>query len=145
MFFAAYADELDLPDEEWRRLARGGDFVVFGLFDGERLVGITGAFTHRDDPTGRTAVLGMTYLEPDYRGRRVSALMYGARLAWARAQRRFERVVVSHRRANVASGRAIARHGFTPTGVARRRWHDGTEDDELLFELRLSTEPAATD
>jgi RimJ/RimL family protein N-acetyltransferase len=138
VFFAAYADEAALPDERWRTLARGGDFAIFGLFDAERLVGITGAFVHRDDPSGSTAVLGMSYLFPEYRGRGFASLYYETRLAWIRNQPRFARVAVSHRHSNERSGRAIARHGFRKVGVTSRSWPDGAVEDEVNYELLLT-------
>ncbi len=83
----------------------------------------------------------MSYLLPEYRGRGLSRLFYEARLRWIVEQERFERVVVSHRRSNEPSKRANERFGFVMTGTARTTWPDGTDDDELLYELRLERNP----
>ena len=138
VFFSAHAREVEAADEVWQNLAAGdGTLCVFGAFDGGELVGITGVFTSRDDPSGRTAAFGMTYLRPEYRGRGLSALLYETRLQWVRRQPRFTRVAVSHRRSNEPSRRAIARWGFGATGAKTRTWPDGGVEDELTYELQL--------
>lgn len=138
-FHSCLEDELEKSESEWRALAGNGDDrqCVFGLFDGETLIGITGAFTDRDDGAGRTARLGMTYIQPAYRGRGLTQLLYGARLAWIRARPHFTTACVSHRRANEPSGRAIRRHGFALAAITSRTWHDGAVDDELHYVLKL--------
>ena len=142
VFFSSHAVEAGASDEVWQRLAAGGDGLqVFGAFDGSELIGITGVFTHRDDPTGATAALGMTYLRPEYRGHGLSALFYETRLRWIREQPRFSRVAVSHRRSNEASRRAIRRARFVRIGESARTWPDGGVEDEVRYELQLA-EPA---
>jgi len=139
MFFSSYDREAGAADDVWERLAGGGDGVqVFGAFDGA-LVGITGVFPHRHDPAGATAELGMTYLRPEYRGRGLSALFYEMRLQWIRTQPGFTRVVVSHRRSNEASRRAILRAEFVPAGEQSHTWPDGGVEDEVLYQLPLTT------
>ena len=139
VFFSSHEREVGASDEVWQNLAAGeGGLQVFGAFDGAELVGITGVFTHRDDPTGATAALGMTYLRPDYRGQGLSALFYETRLRWIREQPRFTRVAVSHRRSNEASRRAIRRARFIPVGAAPRTWPDGGVEDEVTYELQLT-------
>jgi RimJ/RimL family protein N-acetyltransferase len=116
---------------------KGGDHQVFGLFDGERLIGITAAFTYRGDPTGQTALLAMSFILPSHRGRGLSRTLYDARLAWIRAQPKFRRVVVSHRKSNEASRRANQRHGFVRTKNVPHTWPDGQTEDEVFYELEI--------
>src|SRR6202051_4970706 len=80
VFFAAYDGELGLGDDEWQRRIAGAGSIIFGLFAGSDLVGITGVVADRDDPTGKTAVLVMSYIRPAYRGRGLTTLFYDARL-----------------------------------------------------------------
>ncbi len=102
VFFASYDGELALPDDEWRRRIAGAGCVIFGLFAGDDLIGITGVVTDRDDPTGKTAVLVMSYIRPAYRGRGLTALLYEARLNWIASQPQFTRTIMSHRASNEA-------------------------------------------
>jgi GNAT superfamily N-acetyltransferase len=120
-----------------RTLADPAD-LVFGLFDAGHLIGITAVFRSREDPSGETALLGMSFIAPEYRGRGLSRLLYKARLEWIRTKGLFKRVVVSHRASNGASRRAIERHGFLPTRCAARIWPDGITEDEIFYEMRIS-------
>jgi RimJ/RimL family protein N-acetyltransferase len=138
VFFSSYAREAPLGEEEWQTRMQGPDRQVFGAFDGDRLVGITGVVPARDDPTGATAMLVMSYLLPEYRGRGLSALFYDARLKWLREHPQFERVVVSHRRSNEASRRANQRYGFVLTNAVPATWPDGGVEDEMQYELELA-------
>ena len=99
-------------------------------------VGLTGAFRDRDDPSGRTAAFGMTWLDPAYRGRGVARLYYDVRIAWARAQG-FARIEVGHRASNAASGAAMRRAGFVRTGSRPHLWPDGVWEDDVVYALDL--------
>ena len=82
VFATSHADAAQRTPETWQSLVSGPTNQIFGLFDGERLVGITGAFAWPDDRSGETATLVMSYIVPAYRGRGLSRLLYarGARL-----------------------------------------------------------------
>ena len=108
---------------------------VFGLFSGGYLIGITGVFTSRHDPTGATALLGMSYIIPGYRRRGLSVLFYEIRLAWIESRPQFARVTVSHRLSNEASRRANQRFGFHLTSRTPNVWPDGTNEEEVCYEL----------
>ncbi len=137
LFFSSHAAELDRPPDDWRRLVSTPSQCVFGIFVDGELVGITAVFTHRDDATGQSALLGMSYLRAEHRGKGLARLLYDRRLDWIRARPRFRVAKVSHRASNVASERAILRSGFTLVGRVPRTWPDGTSEDELLYELKL--------
>ncbi len=138
LFFKHPDEEAALSEDEWRALAGGSDArQVFGLFDGERLVGITGTFRDGDDPTGQTVGFGMSYLLPEYRGRGFASLFYETRLAWVRARPHFRRVTVGHRRSNDASSRSIKKFGFRWIADIPHRWPDGSDEDDVCYELLL--------
>ena len=142
-FSSSYESERQLPDERWQDyMRRDSAQQVFGLFDGVRLIGITAAFRYRGDPTGETAILAMSYIEPEYRGRGLSRLLYEARLDWVRAQPHFKRVVVGHRESNERSKRANQHFGFRYTDRESRTWPDGLTEDELNYELLIPREDA---
>jgi RimJ/RimL family protein N-acetyltransferase len=138
VYFSRYADEAAQPDEHWIALATGDErHQLFGLFDGEQLIGISRISVDRNDPTGSTAELGTTYIAPAYRGRDLVRKLYEARLAWARARPQFVRVVVGHRRFNEPSRRAIASFGFRWLADHPHTWPDGTDEDYVAYELLL--------
>jgi RimJ/RimL family protein N-acetyltransferase len=123
--------------EQWQDWIGGPGHQVFGLFDGDRLAGITAVFTSREDPSGETALLAMSFIRPEYRGQGLSAAFYDARLAWVRAHPQFRRVVVSHRQSNEPSRRANQKQGFEFVRRLPRVWPDGGIEDEVFYELRI--------
>jgi RimJ/RimL family protein N-acetyltransferase len=137
VFATSYEEAAARSPQEWQETIRGSAHQTFGLFDGERLIGITAAFTWRDDPSGQTAILAMSFILPEYRGRGLSRLFYEARLNWIRAQPQFRRVIVSHRASNEVSRRANQRYGFVVTGRTQHQWPDGETEDEIMYELSI--------
>jgi len=137
-FVTSYDEALVRTPEEWQNTIKGPAHQVFGLFDGEHLIGITAAFTWREDPSGKTGILAMSFILPEYRGRCLSRLLYEARLDWIRTNPHFKRVVVSHRLSNEVARRAIRRYGFQPTGRTSRTWPDEVIEDEVWYELPIS-------
>jgi RimJ/RimL family protein N-acetyltransferase len=137
MFAGSLSEHEQDPPEHWQDTISGLGNQVFGLFDGDLLIGITAVFADRNDPTGKTALLAMSFILPPYRGRGFSRLLYEARLDWIRVRPQFERVVVSHRASNEASRRANQRYGFIPMSRSAHQWPDGTNEDEVFYELRL--------
>lgn len=138
VYFSRYADEAAQADEHWMSLATGDEkHQLFGLFDGEELVGISRVSVDRNDTTGTTAELGTSFIAPEYRGRGLVRKLYEARLAWARARPQFLRVAVGHRRSNEPSRRAIERFGFRWVGDRPHRWPDGSDEDYVDYELLL--------
>ena len=138
VFWASHDEAATLSEESWRATIKGPAHQTFGLFDDGRLIGIAGAFTWDGDPSGATALLAMSFIHPNYRRRGLSRMLYEARLAWIRKQPQLTRIIVSHRASNEASSRAIQRHGFVPTGHNSRTWPDGSTEDEINYELRIS-------
>jgi GNAT superfamily N-acetyltransferase len=123
------------PDAYWRKMLDGEGKRIFGLHDGDRLIGITGVFAE-DGPEGRYAGLHMSFILPGYRGRGLSRLFYAARLAWAR-EAGLREAYVSHRDGNAASQAAILAHGFTPFRVDERDWPDGMTAKDFVYRLEL--------
>src|SRR6185369_3029029 len=68
VFATSYGEAAKRAPETWQLLVSGPANQVFGLLDGEHLVGITGAFAWPDDISGETATLVMSYIVPAYRG-----------------------------------------------------------------------------
>jgi RimJ/RimL family protein N-acetyltransferase len=138
VFATSYEEAVTRSPEQWQTTIRGPVHQVFGLFDDERLIGITAVFTSRDDPSGETAELAMSFILPEYRGQGLSRLLYETRLDWIRAQPQFRRVIVSHRASNEASRRANQRYGFLPIGRSTRKWPDGKSEDEIFYQLLIA-------
>jgi RimJ/RimL family protein N-acetyltransferase len=138
-FFKHPDEEAGRPQSEWRELATGDEsHQLFGLFAGRRLVGMSGVFASRDDPSGTSAHFGMSYILPEYRGLGLSARFYEARLAWVLARPHFRRIGIGHRKSNEASRRAIERFGFVFTREEMHHWPDGTDEPDVCYERIIS-------
>lgn len=136
-FFTPHEETASRPTSHWTDMLADPDAALFGLFDSIDMVGMTGVFVDRDDPTNPTAFLGMSFIMPAYRGRGLTRTLFEARIAWARA-RGLRRAVVYSRASNLPSRRAIERHGFKHVGATDHVWPDGTTDPDLKYELALS-------
>jgi GNAT superfamily N-acetyltransferase len=134
LFLTSHAQAAARTEEDWRTLLAPERQQIFGLFDDDRLIGITAVFTSGEDLT--TATLAMSFIDPVYRERNLSRLFFAARLDWIKA-RNFRRVVVSHRASNTTAMRAIRAGGFQPVGRRSHTWPDGTTEDEISYELKL--------
>jgi RimJ/RimL family protein N-acetyltransferase len=136
LFLGSYETEAAFPDERWKSIIALEDGKVFGLYANGKLIGITGVFRNNHDPSGRSAKLGMSYIEPAYRGLGLSRLLYEVRLDWARAYG-YERVIVSHRDGNEASRRANAVFGFKRFMSEDVTFGDGTTALDHRYELKF--------
>ncbi|MCX6368141.1 MAG: GNAT family N-acetyltransferase [Armatimonadetes bacterium] len=134
VFGSSYARESLYDEAQWRAWSAGQGKAIFLLYDGKSLIGLTGVLAHRDDPT--TAMCIASYLKPAYRGQKLSRLFYQTRLDWARGQG-FTRLVVGHRASNLPSMHANQAFGFQETHREPHTWHDGTEEQEIYYELLL--------
>lgn len=134
VFGGTLADALARDDAAWRVWGIGPSKATFLLFDGDDVVGLTGIVASADDPAA--AVCVASYLRSEYRGRGLSRQFYEARIAWAR-DHGYRRLMTGHRLSNAPSMRANGAFGFVETGRAPHCWPDGSEEEEVFYELRL--------
>jgi RimJ/RimL family protein N-acetyltransferase len=137
LFGSHYAAESQRTEEEWRNELRSDDSAIFCVFAGETPIGITGVSVLREDETKRTALFWGSWLEPEFRRKGLSELMYRARIDWAKAHPTVGKIIVSHRASNVASKFANQKHGFVFTGTKEKTWDDDVTEDDVCYELRL--------
>ena len=136
-FGSTYEREAAFDEATWRdRVSRKGK-EMFGLYDGERMIGLTGIITDPDLDDGHTGMLVASFLLPEYRGRGLSAMFYDARFTWAREQRHITKIVAGVRETNGPSQKAIERHGFKAVKRFERVWPDGTPGAQIDYELLL--------
>ena len=135
-YFTTLAEVEKRSEADWQAMLVDPRMAIFGLFDGDRLAGLTAVYVSDTDPGGRTAGFAMSYIRPAWRGQGHAAALHRARLDWARANG-MTRVIVSHRASNTPSRKAIERSGFTRTGATPYRWPDGVEEENIEYEMRL--------
>lgn len=138
VYLGSYQDSAERTERAWREMLDSKGTCIFGLFDGHAIIGLAAIFTSREDPGGPSGVLAMDYIDPRYRGRRLSRLLYQARINWAKRQLCFTRLVVSHREGNAASRRANQSFAFRLVGKREADWPDGTNAPDCMYELDLT-------
>ncbi|MFP4097407.1 MAG: GNAT family N-acetyltransferase [Alphaproteobacteria bacterium] len=132
-----FQDVENCPDEYWLKILNDVDKQVFGLFEGLKHVGITSVHTWPDDPSGKTGFLGMSFIEPDYRGNGYSCLFYKARINFALGHEQWTKLHTNHREGNHASRAAMIKHGFHYVGWRQSDFPDSTRDTLHDYEIYL--------
>ncbi len=136
-YTASYAREEAQQDTHWQSMLSASTGRIFGLYDFGDLIGITGVFTDWKDASGRTAILGMSYIRPAYRGLKLSRLLYQARIDWAKQSGLFDHITVGHRLENEVSRRANQAFGFVYTDTEECTFGDGSTGKLLHYEMRI--------
>jgi RimJ/RimL family protein N-acetyltransferase len=132
-FGSSLAGESTRPDSEWQDRLSDSNRAYFCLFtDDGQPIGLTAIYGTIDG----AAVLVASYIKEAYRGRGLSALLYNARIGWARVNG-FKKAIVSHREDNLISKAANQRAGFRYTHTEERIWADGKSIPEVFYELTL--------
>lgn len=135
LFLSGYAESAVKDDHHWRDMIEDEKCKIFGLFDDRKLVGITGVFESQYDPSGKTANLGMSFIDSEYRRKGLSNMLYQARIDWARSKG-FKKITVGHREGNEASKAANQKFGFEFVEKEEIEFPDGPAMD-YRYELKL--------
>jgi RimJ/RimL family protein N-acetyltransferase len=104
LFASSYEVESNFPFENWKKkCTEDGKHCTIGLFYGTRLIGISLILPYDNDASGRTGLLGQSYIKREYRGKGLGNLLYSARMKWILDKSSFESAVVYVRDGNSAS------------------------------------------
>lgn len=132
VFGSNYAREAAFAEGEWSNRLNNTDSASFGLYDKDMLIGTTGVIA-----TGPgTALLIASYIREEYRGKGLSALLYQARIAWAK-EKGIKSIIVSHRKSNTASKAANQHFHFQYTHEEITEWPDGQQEENVFYRLEL--------
>ena len=104
LFASSYDIESEFPFEYWeRKCTDDGKHCAMGLFDGAGLIGISLVVPYDNDTSGKTGLLGQSYIKHEYRGKGLGNLLYSARMKWILEKSSFESAVVYVRDGNGVS------------------------------------------
>lgn len=123
--------------EYWKEMLDNKGKKVFGLFDKDKLIGISAVFTWSKDPTGKTGIMAMNFIEPEYRGRGYSNFFYEACIDFAKNYFKWNKLTIGHRKGNEPSRKGMTNHGFQFKETGEIEWPDDTRDIEYRYELDL--------
>lgn len=137
VFGSHYEREVNKSKQDWKEWAGAENQGLFLIYDDEYLIGMTGIFVPQDTVEKTKAVLWGSWLEPEYRRKGISDLMYKARIEWAKQKPELKRIEVSHRESNLASKYANQKHGFKLVKEEDKIWHDGRKEKDVIYELKI--------
>jgi RimJ/RimL family protein N-acetyltransferase len=107
---------------------------MWGLYDGDTCIGLTWLYAIPEETDAVMFVA--SYIRDEYRKMGLSKLYYEARLAWA-LERGYKRARIGHRAGNEASKAANQKFGFQYTHSVSMTWHDGTQADDVYYQLLM--------
>ena len=137
VFGSNYEREVNKSKRDWQEWIGEKGGAIFFIYDEETPIGMTGIYTPRDTVEKSKAVLWGSWLEPEYRRKGLSDLMYKARIDWAKGQPEIRRIEVSHRESNLASKYANQKHGFKLLEEKEKVWHDGKTENDVIYSLYI--------
>ena len=134
-FGASYEEERGFTADQWRqRCVQTPYNSVFGLFAEDnlerKLVGVLVATKWNGDKEGHTVKWGSAYIKPEYRGKelegkKISSLLYQARMEWTKRNPNFTRAIFFIREGNIKSTEIHKKHGATLMYSQPMQWADG--------------------
>jgi len=133
VFGGAFAEESRYSAQQWMEWLHPHLKAIFVLSDGKQPIGFTAMMTDRECPA--TGHFIASYIKPEYRGRRLSDMLFKARTALALEMKDWKKVVTCHREGNEVSQRAIMRNGFVLKDIVSTQWPDGTTGNRYDYEL----------
>lgn len=135
-------DDGGMPSNLLRALAHSGNYVV-GLFDGERMIGVSAAFF--GEPAARTMHSHVTGILPEYRTRGLGRLLKEHQRAWAFARSvghitwTFDPLIARNAHFNLrVLGAQVTDYLVDHYGPMRDAINDGDETDRLFVSWALA-------
>lgn len=128
----SYEFEAAMSDEQWIERLSNPERCCFGLYYQQQIIGITAIFIE----AGKEYIT-QSYIRAQHRGKKLSRLLYEARIQWAR-EKRLSTLEIGHRASNLISKAANQRFGFQYSHCTPRTWPDGTTEDMMYYFLKLT-------
>ncbi|MDC8757471.1 GNAT family N-acetyltransferase [Janthinobacterium fluminis] len=138
-FWAGYDEESTLPLEAMQaRLEETPYQSIFGLFSGEKLLGMAALKRESIAKISHRATIWGVYVDPSARGTGAARRLVDALIAHARTLPELVQLTLSVRSTNETAIALYAKVGFEATGVDRRSMYvDNAYHDENRMVLML--------
>lgn len=134
MYGNSYAMEAALTQEDWTNRISLPGHARFGLYCNDELVGLTAVIINAANHA--EAYMTQSYIRKEHRGKGLSAMLYDARIAWAKAND-VKVLTIGHRKSNLASKAANQKYGFVYSHSETRTWPDGITEEMLNYTLNI--------
>jgi RimJ/RimL family protein N-acetyltransferase len=139
-FASSYEEEAQMSDDTIRqRFAdHPKESAVFGAFDGDRIIGLTGIFREERQKRRHKMSIVSVFVQPEYRGKRIGTRLMETAVAHARNVEGVERVELAVESTNAAAKSLYRSLGFKSWGTEPSFAKvEGVEYDEEHMALRL--------
>ncbi len=134
MFGNSHAMEAAMPHQDWVNRIVHPEHARFGLYCNDELIGLTAIIINAENPA--EAYMTQSYIRKAHRGKGLSAMLYDARIVWAKAKG-VKLLTISHRKSNLASKAANQHYGFVYHHTESRTWPDGVTEDNIHYTLHI--------
>ena len=134
-FSSSYEKEITYKDMEWQAYLSRQKKAVFLIYAHNNVIGLTGIMQKPERP--EIAFIWGSWLDPAWRGQGLITKAYQNCIAWAKAQKTIQKIIISHRASNQASQKLIAKAGFQFTHSENKIWPDGQNEKSLHYELNI--------
>lgn len=140
-FGKSYEEEVDMTDSEWierlERVQQGKSWLLFA-FDGEKAVGMVGAYRDKLQKFNHTVHVNSVYVHPDYRGQGLGKLLMAALLERIESKAGIEKVKLMVTATQEAAIMMYSAFGFRNVGVQQKEMcYAGEYYDEVIMEKIL--------
>lgn len=127
--FSGYLEGKDLNDPEtginfFKDAFQAGNFILFGLFDDNQMIGQTSITFLNNEEYSNTALLAGSEITDNYRGRRLVDNFYNTRMNYLKNIGFNGDIIMSIHPDNIPSQKAAARNGFVKTGASDNYGYD---------------------
>jgi RimJ/RimL family protein N-acetyltransferase len=139
-FASSYEEEAQMSDEAIRArfAAHPPESAVFGAFDGERIIGLTGIFREERKKRSHKMYIVSVFVQPEYRGQKIGSRLVETAIAHARDVDGVERIDLALESTNAAAKSLYASFGFQSWGTEPSFAKvDGIDYDEEHMSLKL--------
>lgn len=139
-FASSYEEEVQMSDDTIRQRFAGHpkESAVFGAFDGDRIIGLTGIFREERQKRRHKMTIVSVFVQPEYRGQRIGSRLMETAVAHARSVEGVERIELAVESTNVPAKSLYRSFGFTSWGTEPSFAKvEGVEYDEEHMALRL--------
>lgn len=144
-YSTTYDEALEYSDDEWRRRITRGTrgakqdcSLYLFAYDGEKVVGMVGAFWEDKSVLRHKAEVFGVYLNPEYREKGIGKRLLEAVLIEIKKNVQFTKIVLGVNASNSSALNLYESLGFKKSGKYVKEFlHNGVYSDEIVMEMLL--------
>jgi len=136
-YFCPSRDETKFQKADWHESILNKNGAIFGLYEEDIIIGLTGIIRENNDPNSNKAYMVMSYIREGHRSKGFSKLLYSARIHWAKNQNNLKTLIIEHRDDNLASQKAHQKYKTQFIEARSQKWPDGSSSLCLVYKMDI--------